>query len=81
MRGNTTVTAYGATQMTMEFDWTIFLAELETKEDDLLEMHLRNCPFHINEQADEKGFTLIHHAVLKCIPGKIETLINLAKSI
>ena len=65
----------------MEFDWSIFLAELETKENEMLQMHLRSCPFLINEQADEKGFTLIHHAVLKCVPGKVQTLIDLAKSI
>ena len=33
------------------------------------------------EQADEKGFTLLHHAVLKCTPGKVQTLIDFIKEL
>ena len=44
-------------------------------------MHVTHSPFAIVEQADEKGFTLLHHAVLKCIPGKVKSLIDLAKDL
>ena len=47
----------------------------------MLEIHVKNCPHEIVTQQDEKGFNLLHHAVLKCIPGKIEKLISLAKKI
>ena len=57
------------------------MAELETKENEMLRMQIRNCPLPIVDQADERGFTMMHHAVLKCIPGKVLTLINLVKEI
>ena len=47
----------------------------------MLEVHIKNCPYEIVKQKDEKGFTLLHHAVLKCIPGKVEKLLQLAKKI
>ena len=60
---------------TSRFDWPLYLSELETKENEMLEIHIKNCPYEIVRQKDEKGFTLLHHAVLKCIPGKVEKLI------
>ena len=66
---------------TFRFDWQLFLAELETKENDMLRVHLSNCPIPIIGQADEKGFNLLHHGVLKCVPGKVLTLIKLVMEI
>lgn len=63
------------------FDWACFIAELETNENDMIAIYVQRCPFLITEQADEKGFTLLHHAVLKCIPGKVLKLITLAKEL
>ena len=67
------------TNRAKKFDWPLFLAELETKENEMLEIHVKNCSCEIVTQQDEKGFNLLHHAVLKCIPGKLEKLISLAK--
>ena len=47
----------------------------------MLRLLVSNCPVPITEQADEKGFTLLHHAVLKCVPGKVLALIQLAKEL
>ena len=43
----------------------------------MLRMRIANCPLPIDSQVDEKGFTCMHHAVLKCVPGKVATLIQL----
>ena len=59
----------------MTFDLSIFLRELEVPENTNLTRQVRFCPLPLYEQADEKGFTLMHHAVLACVPGKIEVLI------
>jgi hypothetical protein len=34
----------------------------------------------ISQYHDDKGFSLLHHAVLKGIPGKVALLIELFKS-
>ena len=61
------------------YDWAMFLGELESTDNKKLLNQVRQCPFTIVEQTDEKGFTLVHHAVLSCIAGKVQTLINLTK--
>ena len=68
---------------TFRFDWANFLSALETPENDMLKIYITNCPIGIRimDQADEKGFTLLHHAVLKCVPGKVLTLIKLVMEI
>ena len=71
----------GTSSESVPFEWPLYLSELETKENEMLEIHIKNCGLDIWRQKDEKGFTLLHHAVLKCIPGKIEKLISLAKKI
>jgi len=70
----------GLTQTT--FDWAIFLPELESMDDEMLAVQIRNnLSIDMTEVADDKGFTLLHHAVLKGVPGKVEALIGLVKKI
>ena len=33
-----------------KFDWPLFLAELETKENEMLEIHIKNCSLEIVTQ-------------------------------
>ena len=33
-----------------KFDWPLFLAELETKENEMLEIHVKNCSLEIVTQ-------------------------------
>ena len=33
-----------------KFDWPLFLAELETKENEMLEIHVKNCAHEIVTQ-------------------------------
>jgi len=59
------------------------LAELESPEHDMLKIHLRQeiVPLsRIVEIVDDKGFNLLHHAVLKGVPGKVDVLIDLFNS-
>lgn len=64
---------------TKTYDWAMCLIEIESKENSNLPNLVRNCPFTIVEQTDERGFTLMHHAVLSCVVGKVQTLVLLAK--
>ena len=79
--GIDTTDSNAKTVETYQFDWTLWLAELETKENEMLPTIIRECPLSLTEQKDEKGFNLLHHAVLKCIPGKVQTLITLVQQI
>ena len=47
----------------------------------MLEVHVKASPFVIANQKDDKGFTLLHHAVLKCVPGKVQKLLELARKV
>jgi len=49
----------------------------------MLKIHLRQeiVPLsRIVEIVDDKGFNLLHHAVLKGVPGKVDVLVDLFKS-
>lgn len=61
-------------------DWSNVLVELETKENDLLENYVREQKIDLLRETDEKGFSMLHYAVLKCIPGKVLKVINLAQN-
>lgn len=65
------------TQMT--FDYNSIVRELEVPENTGLTRQVRFCPIPLCDQADDKGFTLMHHAVISCVPGKVEVLIQLVK--
>ena len=38
---------YRGDTTTNKFDWPLYLAELETKENEMLEVHIKNCPYEI----------------------------------
>jgi len=63
------------------FDFVNFLSELDVEENEGLAALVRNSPFSIIEMVDDNGSTLLHNAVLKCVPGKVEALIGLAKKV
>lgn len=52
-------------------DWSLVLAELDSSDFDLLEQYLRKLQLNLLEMADENGFTLLHHAVMKGHEGKV----------
>lgn len=62
-------------------DWSLLLAELEQPDFDLLRQYLRKLQINVLELADENGFTLVHHAVLKGIDGKVKQVISLADAL
>jgi len=47
------------------------LAELESQTSEMLIQYVKSCSFKLVEVRDEKGFSLLHHAVLKGVPGKV----------
>lgn len=57
------------------------LAELESEKDLLLKNILRTHTGPINALVDAKGMTLMHHAVLKNVPGKTRLLLDFAKNV
>lgn len=60
------------------FDWQLLMTELESGANEGLAAAVRSSAVKITELADEKGFNLLHHAVLKEVPGKVKALIHLA---
>jgi palmitoyltransferase ZDHHC13/17 len=62
-------------------DWSLLLAELEQPDFELLRQYLRKLYINVLELADENGFTLLHHAVLKGQDGKVKQVINLADTL
>ena len=61
------------------FDWAAYMVQLETEGHSGLRQLVSTCPFTITDQQDDKGFTLLHHAVLGGVEGKVEALVLLAK--
>lgn len=62
-------------------DWSLLLAELEQPDFNLLKQYLRKLYINVLELADENGFTLVHHAVLKGNEGKVNQVVELAESL
>ena len=58
-------------QQIREFDWLYFNAELENDEDFVLLDLLREAHVPITTLVDENGLTLLHHAVLNGVDGKV----------
>jgi hypothetical protein len=54
-----------------EFDWHFCTAELENTDSYILIDILRDVTVPISTLVDENGLTLIHHAVLKGVDGKV----------
>jgi len=63
------------------FDWNVVLLELENPDNKHLGGVLRRyCSSgDITNIVDEKGFNLLHHAVLKSVPGKVKCLIDFVR--
>ena len=64
-------------ELEIVFDWDAFLPELDEQDNTMLRVQIENSPVPLVSQADERGFTLLHHAVLKCAPGKLGSLIKI----
>ena len=62
------------------FDWQFALGELESEENLLLRNILMTLQNPITEVFDEKGLSLLHHAVLKGVEGKTTLLIDFARN-
>ena len=54
---------------------------MDSPDFDLLEQYLLKLGCNVIELADDKGFTLLHHAVLKGQAGKVEQVIELANKL
>ncbi len=64
----------------LSYDWDYILEELAKEEHTDLLHHLKQgvAPLHrLTDIIDDKGFNLLHHAVLKGMPGKFGILIDL----
>ncbi|CDW84555.1 dhhc zinc finger domain containing protein [Stylonychia lemnae] len=60
-------------------DWNLINNFLDQRDDFLLKKYLDSCKVRIISIIDEKGFTLLHHATLKCRAGKIQFLLYYAR--
>ena len=67
------------TEPSAPFDWDKFSNHLEEPDNVHFVQMLQNYQRNLIDIKDEKGFTLLHHAVLCCIPGKVGALIKLVK--
>ena len=63
----------------LEFDWHFLTAELENQDSYILIDILRGVNVPITTLLDENGLSLIHHAVLKGVDGKVQILIDYAE--
>ena len=58
-------------------DWNLLLSEFEGNNFELLEEYLKHLRCNLLELADDQGFTLLHHAVLKGTAGKTDQVFDL----
>ena len=61
------------------FEWASYQVQLESESNKILGAMISSSPHNIIQQTDEKGFTLMHLAVLAGVEGKVLALINLVK--
>lgn len=66
--------------MENDFDWEMAISELESEHNLLLKNLLRTHNGPICTLSDEKGMTLLHHAVLKGVPGKTRFILEFSKT-
>lgn len=57
-----------------------FLSELKMKSSEMMAAILGDHKDSITKITDEKGYTLLHHAVLVAIDGKVKYLVDYAKN-
>jgi ankyrin repeat protein len=62
-------------------DWSLLLAEMESSDFDLLSQYLKKLKCNVVDLADDNGFTLLHHAVLKGQDGKVQQVVDMALAI
>ena len=65
-------------QQVREFDWHYFNAELANDDDFVLLDLLREAQVPITALVDENGLTILHHAVLNGVDGKVQVLVDFA---
>ena len=63
-----------------EFDWEMAVSELEQESNLLLKNLLRTHNGPVCNLSDEKGMTLLHHAVLKGTPGKTRFILEFSQT-
>lgn len=61
------------------FDFPYFLSEVRSLDNSMMEMILMDSNWPICDLRDEQGYTVLHHAVLVAIDGKVEHIIKVAK--
>ena len=61
------------------FDWNALMEALEARDNLSLEDLIRRSSVKMIHLIDDKGFTLLHHAAAKLVPGKVLQLIELAR--
>lgn len=61
-------------------DFDAILGELSEKENYALESFLKEMNMKIHTVQDQQGLTLLHHAVLKLVEGKVKLLLDFARN-
>lgn len=61
-------------------DFDAILGELAEKENYALESFLKEMNMKIHLVQDAQGLTLLHHAVLKLVEGKVRVLLDFARN-
>lgn len=74
------VQSYGNEMFPNVLDWSLLLAEMDNTCFDLLSQYLKKLHLNPVELADENGFTLLHHAVLKGQIGKVDQVVDMVVS-
>ena len=67
--------------VSVSFDWKPIIASLDCESNHALGQLAESCPLPLVDYRDEKGFSLVHHAAIKNVPGKVEEIIRLAKTL
>ena len=67
------------TSQSIGLDWSKFMAEMEIKDNKTLETLVKTCGIDVTTAFDLNGFSLIHHATVKCVPNKVAALIKIAQ--
>lgn len=60
-------------------DFEAILGELGEKDNSVLEQFLDGMKMRVHHVRDEQGLTLLHHAVLKLVEGKVKALLDFAR--
>lgn len=63
------------------FDHMSLVNEMENLNNAGLKKQIERWPGKVIDIRDESGFSVLHHAVLGCVHGKVATLISLVKEL